>query len=68
MFTPLVLVCSVYTMECTTYGGPVFDTETGCYFGMEQVGIPYIKEKFPDFVIVDKKCVYWEYDNSKVDT
>jgi len=55
-------------MECTTYGGPVFDTETGCYFGMEQVGIPYIKEKFPDFVIVDKKCVYWEYDNSKVDT
>ena len=37
-------------------------------FAKRQTFMEMIKEKFPDFVIVDKKCVYWEYDNSEVDT
>ena len=40
MFSPLVLLCSMITLECATYGGPVFQTEIGCYMGMKQVGIP----------------------------
>ncbi len=68
MFTPLVLMCSMYNMECATYGGPIFYTEQDCYKGMYEVGIPYLTQKFPELTIVDTKCVYWDHDKSKVDT
>ena len=68
MFSPLVLLCSIVTLECATYGGPVFETEIGRYTGMQQVGIPFLKIKYPDLVITDKRCVYWGKVNTKVDT
>ena len=50
MFSPLVLLCSMITLECATYGGPVFETEIGCYTGMQQVGIPFLTS--PDFAAI----------------
>tara|TARA_R110002020_G_scaffold282304_1_gene498034 strand:- start:373 stop:579 length:207 start_codon:yes stop_codon:yes gene_type:complete len=68
MWTPIVLMCSFLGMQCATYGGPAFETEASCYLGMQQIGIPYLKEKFPELIIMDKKCVYWDFNNTKVDT
>jgi len=68
MFTPLVLMCSMYTMECASYGGPIFETEQECYSGMANVGLPYLVQKFPDLLVVDTKCVHWDYDRTKVNT
>lgn len=46
MWTPIVLMCSMYvTTECATYGGPIFKTEAACYQGMEDVGLPYLRQK-----------------------
>jgi len=55
-------------MECATYGGPIFETEQECYSEMANVGIPYLRQKFPDLLVVDTKCVHWDYDRTKVNT
>ena len=68
MFSPLVLLCSMVTFECATYGGPVFKTEIGCYIGMQQVGIPFLEEKYPNLVVTEKRCIYWGKYKTEVDT
>ena len=49
MFTPLVLMCSMYTMECATYGGPIFETEQECinwiYYIWENEKPPLTREE-----------------------
>ena len=69
MWTPLVLLCSMYiNTECTTYGGPVFKTEAVCYEQMKTVGLPYLKRKFPSANIAQIKCINWNVDRIKIDT
>ena len=68
MFSPLVLLCSIITLECATYGGPLFETEIGCYTGMQQIGIPFLKKKYPNMVSTGKKCIYWDKTNTEVET
>ena len=61
MWTPLVLMCSMYvTTDCKTYGGPVFKEEAACFAGIKNVGLPYLVQEFPSHKIVDIKCVYWD--------
>ena len=68
MWTPIVLMCSMYvTTECATYGGPIFKTEAACYQGMEDVGLPYLRQKFPSHIARAKKCVNWDIKD-KIDT
>ena len=55
MWTPLVLMCSMYvSTECTTYGGPAFKTEAICYEQIKTIGLPYLKHKFPSAKILQK--------------
>jgi len=69
MWTPLVLLCSMYgSTECTTYGGPVFKTEAICYEQIQTIGLPYLKQKFPSANILKIKCVDWNVNNTDVDT
>jgi len=69
MWTPLVLLCSMYiNTECTTYGGPVFKTEAICYKQIKIVGLPYLKRKFPSANILQIKCVNWDVIKTKTDT
>ena len=69
MWTPLVLLCSMYvSTECTTYGGPVFKTEAICYEQIQTIGLPYLKHKFPSAKILQIKCVNWDVNKTKTDT
>ena len=69
MWTPLVLLCSMYiNTECTTYGGPVFKTEAICYEQIKIVGLPYLKRKFPSANILQIKCVNWDVIKTKTNT
>ncbi len=69
MWTPLVLMCSMYvSTECTTYGGPVFKTEAVCYEQIQSVGLPYLKQKFPSGRILQIKCINWDVSKTKTDT
>ena len=69
MWTPLVLLCSMYiNTECTTYGGPVFKTEAICYEQIKIVGLPYLKQKYPSANILQIKCVNWDVIKTKTDT
>ena len=69
MWTPLVLLCSIYvSTECTTFGGPVFKTEAVCYQQLQTVGLPYLKQKFPASKIIDVKCINWNKNNTDTNT
>tara|TARA_R100001369_G_scaffold72973_1_gene101391 strand:+ start:18 stop:260 length:243 start_codon:yes stop_codon:yes gene_type:complete len=68
MWTPLFLLCTVSFSDCTTYGGPIFETEAMCYKQIQTIGLPYLKNKFPSANILQIKCINWDSEKSKVDT
>ena len=36
--------------------------------GMQQVGIPFLEEKYPNLVVTEKRCIYWGKYKTEVDT
>lgn len=57
MFTPIILVCAMNI--CTTIGGPSVATEGDCHRSVVEMGIPYVTQAYPNYQIVDYKCVSW---------
>jgi len=62
MFSPIVLLCLANFTECVTIGGPVESTRDKCIQAIQEQGIPYLKQKYPDHVVVDYVCHDWGTD------
>ncbi len=60
MWTPIILMCTIFFTECSTYGGPVFTNRESCMNAIAKTGGPYVSMKFPDKVIMDATCINWD--------